>query len=75
MGPETTRPPVGASLLAMVVNDNAVMLAPRGVLRFFASRLAPTGGAWIRPRRCRRTWAFPNGNGSPASAAGSRRIA
>ena len=33
---------VGASLLAMVVNDNAISLTPRGVLRFFASRLAPT---------------------------------
>ena len=36
------RPPVGASLLAMVVNDNAGNLAPRGALRFFASELAPT---------------------------------
>jgi len=26
----------------MVVNDNAGSLAPRGVLRFFASMLAPT---------------------------------
>ncbi|AWY39714.1 hypothetical protein DKY63_07295 [Pseudomonas putida] len=33
---------VGASLLAMVVNDNAGCLTPRGVLRFIASRLAPT---------------------------------
>jgi hypothetical protein len=29
-------PPVGASLLAMVVNDNAKNLTPRGVLGFFA---------------------------------------
>jgi hypothetical protein len=36
-------PFVGASLLAMVVNDNAGSLIPRGVLRFFASELAPTG--------------------------------
>jgi hypothetical protein len=33
---------VGASLLAMVVNDNAASLTPRGVLEFFASKLAPT---------------------------------
>jgi hypothetical protein len=33
--------PVGASMLAMVVNDSAGSLTPRGVLRFFASRLAP----------------------------------
>jgi hypothetical protein len=29
-------------MLAMVVNDDAGSLAPRGVLRFFASMLAPT---------------------------------
>ncbi|ANJ57603.1 hypothetical protein PMA3_21545 [Pseudomonas silesiensis] len=29
-------PPVGASLLAMAVNDNAKNLTPRGALRFFA---------------------------------------
>jgi hypothetical protein len=34
--------PVGASLLAMVVNDDAKNLTPRGVLGFFASKLAPT---------------------------------
>jgi hypothetical protein len=34
---------VGASLLAMVVNDNVGCLTPSGVLRFIASRLAPTG--------------------------------
>jgi len=34
--------PVGASLLAMVVNDNDGCLTPRGALRFIASRLAPT---------------------------------
>jgi len=33
---------VGASLLAMVVNDNALCLTPRGVSVFFASKLAPT---------------------------------
>jgi hypothetical protein len=35
--------PVGANTLAMVVNDDAGNLIPRGVLRFFASVLAPTG--------------------------------
>jgi hypothetical protein len=30
-------------LLAMVVNDDDVNLKPRGVLRFIASKLAPTG--------------------------------
>ncbi|MNE54204.1 hypothetical protein D3C80_1489680 [compost metagenome] len=34
---------VGASLLAMVVNDNAGSLTPRGDLLSIASRLAPTG--------------------------------
>jgi hypothetical protein len=29
-------------MLAMVVNDNAANLTPRAVLRFIASRLAPT---------------------------------
>jgi len=29
-------------MLAMVVNDNAGSLTPRGALRFLASRLAPT---------------------------------
>jgi len=38
-------PPVGASLLAMVVNDNACCLTALGVFGFFASRLAPTGKA------------------------------
>ncbi|KPU56065.1 hypothetical protein AN403_1790 [Pseudomonas fluorescens] len=40
---ELTLGPVGASLLAMVVNDNAGCLNARGVLAFFASKLAPTG--------------------------------
>ncbi|PPK40005.1 hypothetical protein CD175_00765 [Pseudomonas laurylsulfatiphila] len=39
--------PVGASLLAMEVNDDAGSLTPRGALRFFASRLAPTESAAI----------------------------
>ncbi|MVV47743.1 hypothetical protein EJA72_05700 [Pseudomonas sp. PB120] len=37
--------PVGASLLARVVNDDAGHLTPHGALRFFASGLAPTIGA------------------------------
>ena len=32
-------------MLAMVVNDDAGSLTPRGALRFFASMLAPTGHA------------------------------
>jgi hypothetical protein len=32
-------------LLAKVVNDDAGSLTPRGVLGFFASKLAPAGGA------------------------------
>ncbi|MBH8610221.1 hypothetical protein I4N56_004165 [Pseudomonas mohnii] len=36
-------PLVGASLLAMVVNDYAYELDKRGALESFASRLAPTG--------------------------------
>jgi hypothetical protein len=39
-----TNPNVGASLLAMDVNDNACCLNARVVPAFFASRLAPTGG-------------------------------
>ena len=39
-------PPVGASLLAKDVNDNACCLNERGVWTFFASRLAPTGD-WL----------------------------
>jgi hypothetical protein len=35
--------PVGASLLAMIANDNAGYLKPHGVLESIASRLAPTG--------------------------------
>ncbi|MBR7213095.1 hypothetical protein E1K68_09935 [Pseudomonas sp. B2021] len=39
--------PVGASLLAKNVNDNAQMLNERGDLTFFASKLAPT----VEPER------------------------
>ncbi|WP_429368985.1 hypothetical protein [Pseudomonas sp. 18173] len=35
-------PTVGASLLAMVVNDNAGNLTPRAASGFIASKLAPT---------------------------------
>ena len=38
------KPFVGASLLAKVVNANAGHLTARIALRFFASKLAPTGG-------------------------------
>ncbi|QHF38771.1 hypothetical protein PspS34_11090 [Pseudomonas sp. S34] len=41
-------PPVGASLLAKDVNDNACCLNERGVWTFFASKLAPTGTEYIR---------------------------
>ncbi|RFD29980.1 hypothetical protein CER19_09220 [Pseudomonas sp. GL93] len=41
------RPPVGASLLAKIANDNAGRLTPRGALRFFASKLAPTAAALL----------------------------
>ncbi|MGF7114924.1 hypothetical protein QF017_004436 [Pseudomonas laurylsulfatiphila] len=34
---------VGASSLAMVVNDNAAILTPHGAFEFIASKLAPTG--------------------------------
>jgi hypothetical protein len=34
---------VGASLLAMDVNENVFCLTERVVLAFFASKLAPTG--------------------------------
>ncbi|AFY18617.1 hypothetical protein PputUW4_01411 [Pseudomonas sp. UW4] len=43
----TLEKPVGASLLAMEVNYDAGSLAPRGALRFFASKLAPTEPAAI----------------------------
>ncbi|OXR33802.1 hypothetical protein PSJE_17550 [Pseudomonas jessenii] len=50
---KTIAVPVGASLLAMGVNDNAGSLAHRGELRFFASKLAPTGGACCYRMRTR----------------------
>jgi|GEM_PF-3526327 len=39
--------PVGASLLAMDVNDDACCLAKRGACEFIASGLAPTGVVWF----------------------------
>ncbi|PAM85313.1 hypothetical protein CES87_02185 [Pseudomonas sp. ERMR1:02] len=45
------RNPVGASTLAMVVNDNAGCLMPSGVLESIASVHAPTeGGSDVRSR-------------------------
>jgi hypothetical protein len=41
LGP-VVRPPVGASTLAMDVNDDAGCLMPHGVLESIASMLAPT---------------------------------
>ncbi|ASV37988.1 hypothetical protein CI807_17970 [Pseudomonas sp. NS1(2017)] len=38
----TQKPPVGASLLAKIANDNACNQHKRGALEFFASKLAPT---------------------------------
>jgi len=35
----------------MEVNDNAGNQIPRGALRFFASKLAPTGLALVQPPR------------------------
>ncbi|PMZ88993.1 hypothetical protein C1X61_12015 [Pseudomonas sp. FW215-T2] len=43
-----TNPNVGASLLAMDVNENTCCLNGRVVPAFFASRLAPTGGCATR---------------------------
>ncbi|MNG21184.1 hypothetical protein D3C84_1055200 [compost metagenome] len=42
--------PVGASLLAMDVNDDAGFLIERGALKFFASKLAPTVDRSCHPR-------------------------
>jgi hypothetical protein len=42
---------VGASLLAMDVNDESGFLNTRGALTFFASRLAPTVGVGQYYRR------------------------
>ena len=44
-------PYVGASLLAKIVNHNEGNLTPSGVLRFFASTLAPGERAFFRRRR------------------------
>ncbi|MNG22278.1 hypothetical protein D3C76_1593350 [compost metagenome] len=40
--PICNQPSVGASLLAMNVNDDAGCLNERGILAFIASKLAPT---------------------------------
>jgi hypothetical protein len=47
-GPQSHRIIVGASLLAMVVNDDAGCLDACGALEVFASVLAPTGFAAFR---------------------------
>ncbi|OLY74916.1 hypothetical protein AU074_05535 [Pseudomonas sp. ATCC PTA-122608] len=47
--PRQNESPVGASLLAKIVNDNAGILDERVVLGFFASKLAPTGFMTINP--------------------------
>jgi hypothetical protein len=41
---------VGASLLAMDVNDNVCVLNERGAFAFIASRLAPTDKRAVLPR-------------------------
>ncbi len=46
---EYPRSTVGASLLAMDVNDNAGGLTPRGAWASIASRLAPTGEGCCEP--------------------------
>ncbi|MDG2970572.1 hypothetical protein PUN49_26600 [Pseudomonas extremaustralis] len=38
-------------MLAKIVNDNASLLADRGVFEVFASKLAPTGGG-VKPIQC-----------------------
>ncbi|PVZ54826.1 hypothetical protein C9422_23875 [Pseudomonas sp. B1(2018)] len=43
-------PPVGASLLAMVVNDNAGSLAPRGVLEIIVG--TPPGASSLLQGEC-----------------------
>jgi len=43
--------PVGASLLAKIVNDNAGILDERVALGFFASKLAPAGDSFCGGNR------------------------
>ena len=58
---------VGASLLAMDVNDDAGCLNARVVLAFFASRLAPTGECvQLRPGRPPRFYPRMNTGTRPA---------
>ncbi|MGY2964187.1 hypothetical protein ACVWZP_005136 [Pseudomonas sp. TE36184] len=61
-----THTPVGASLLAKNVNDNACILDDRSVFEFFASKLAPTSGilnATSKP------WAYPKNKAATNSSA------
>jgi len=44
---------VGASLLAMDVNDNAPCLDGRVVRAYIASRLVPTMGSWTHQQKYR----------------------
>ncbi|PAM81029.1 hypothetical protein CES87_27460 [Pseudomonas sp. ERMR1:02] len=44
---EANRSPVGASSLAMDVNDNVCFLNKRVALKSIASKLAPTGGRQV----------------------------
>ncbi|PBJ20911.1 hypothetical protein BSF44_37970 [Pseudomonas sp. ACN8] len=53
---------VGASLLAMVVNDDACCLEKRSAFTFIASRLAPTGGRRVYSVRVNRLTSAPGNN-------------
>ncbi|POF41501.1 hypothetical protein B0D71_14915 [Pseudomonas laurylsulfativorans] len=57
---------VGASLLAMVANDNAQNLTPSGALEFFASKLAPTEGRSLN--RAQKKRPEPGGRGVRCAA-------
>ncbi|MVV50130.1 hypothetical protein EJA72_18085 [Pseudomonas sp. PB120] len=48
--------PVGASLLAMDVNDNGACLLERSALWFFASELAPTGSVSCGRKKTGHHW-------------------
>ncbi|MVW84539.1 hypothetical protein EI969_00990 [Pseudomonas sp. PB101] len=54
---KTPPPPVGASLLAMIVNEDACKLGNRGALESIAGKPAPTGVSGF-PGRSRWPW-FP----------------
>ncbi|PYY68144.1 hypothetical protein CRX42_23365 [Pseudomonas jessenii] len=50
------RVPVGASLLAMDVNDNAGSLMPRSAASTIASKLAPTGSEISFSDKFKKNW-------------------